>query len=116
MKVEDIFIKELDKTIRFYIGKDKHENFEIIDCADKEDIWFHANTVSSCHVVCETPLGLHENDLIHIISVGGMLCKMNTNKLKTCKNVGIIYTKIKNVKKTKVVGCVITQDTKTIMC
>jgi len=41
---------------------------------------------------------------------------MNTNKLKTCKNVGIIYTKIKNVKKTKVVGCVITQDTKTIMC
>ena len=52
----------------------------------------------------------------YIIKVGALLCKNNTNKLKSIKNVEIIYTYIKNVVKTDVSGCVIAQNTKTIIC
>jgi hypothetical protein len=44
------------------------------------------------------------------------LCKNNTNKLKQLKNVEIIYTKLENVTKTNTPGCVLTQNTKTIVC
>jgi hypothetical protein len=54
--------------------------------------------------------------LRYIITAGALLCKNNTNKLKSMKNVNIIYTKITNVVKTNVPGCVITKDTKTIVC
>jgi hypothetical protein len=44
------------------------------------------------------------------------LCKNNTNKLTSLSNVAIIYTQIKNITKTKTPGCVLTQNTKTIVC
>jgi len=52
----------------------------------------------------------------YIIKVGALLCKNNTNKLKSIKNVEIMYTYIKNIVKTEVPGCVISQNTKTIIC
>jgi len=45
-----------------------------------------------------------------------ILCKSNTNKIKSIKNIEIIYTFIKNVTKTDVLGCVVTKNTKTIIC
>jgi len=51
----------------------------------------------------------------YIIKVGALLCKNNTNKLKSVKNVEIVYTQIKNVTKTSVPGCVLTQNTKTVV-
>ena len=44
------------------------------------------------------------------------LCKSNTNKLKSERNVEIIYTLIKNVTKTAIAGCVTTLNSKTIIC
>lgn len=116
MKIEQVYIQGLNKEIRFYIGKNKIENFDVIDKCSMDDLWFHAKNVSSCHVGCELPENLSKKELSYIIKVGALLCKNNTNKLRVCKNVEIIYTYIKNVVKTDISGCVITQNTKTIIC
>jgi hypothetical protein len=41
-----------------------------------------------------------------IIKKGAILCKINTNSLKSLNNVKITYTKIKNVIKTTIPGTV----------
>ncbi len=116
MKTESIFIEALKREIVFHIGKKQSENFEVIDNGDNDDLWFHAKNESSCHVVCELPNDINKKDLRYITKVGALLCKNNTNKLKSLKNVEIIYTQIKNITKTEVAGCVITSNTKTIVC
>lgn len=116
MKTENIYIDTLKREFTFYIGKNQNENFEVIDKGTKDDLWFHANNISSCHVVCEVPDLLSKKELHYIIKIGALLCKNNTNKLKCEKNVEIIYTFIKNITKTNVPGCVVTQNTKTIIC
>ena len=116
MKAENIFINALKREVTFYIGKNQNENFEVIDKGLENDLWFHAAELSSCHVVCKVPTDIDKKELRYIITVGALLCKNNTNKLKSLKNVNIIYTKITNVVKTDVPGCVITNDTKTIAC
>ena len=116
MKIENIFINALKREITFYIGKNQNENFEVIDKGTSNDLWFHANNISSCHVVCSIPDVLSKKELQYVVKVGALLCKNNTNKLKSMKNVEIIYTCIKNIEKTDVPGLVITQNTKTITC
>ena len=115
MKIENILIKPLKREITFYVGKNQNDNFEVIDKGKSEDLWFHAKDVSSCHVVCDLPNDIDKKDLRYIITVGALLCKSNTNKLKSLKNVNIVYTQIKNVTKTDVDGCVLTQNVKTIV-
>ena len=116
MKTEIVFIQGLKKEVTFYIGKNQSENFEVIDKGSPDDLWFHAKDVSSCHVVCELPDNLNKKEISYIIKTGALLCKSNTNKLKGLSNVEIIYTKIENITKTKVLGCVITENTKKIVC
>jgi predicted ribosome quality control (RQC) complex YloA/Tae2 family protein len=116
MKTENVFINALKREVIFYIGKNQNENFEVIDKGTTDDLWFHAADLSSCHVVCQVPQGIDKKMMRYIITAGALLCKNNTNKLKSMKNVNIIYTKITNVVKTNVPGCVVTKDTKTIVC
>ena len=117
MKIEKVLIQGLDKEITFIIGKNKSENFEVIDMGGENDLWFHANDISSCHVVCLlSDADIDKKDLRYIIKTGALLCKNNTNKLKSMKNVEIIYTQIKNITKTDIEGCVLTQNTKSIVC
>jgi predicted ribosome quality control (RQC) complex YloA/Tae2 family protein len=117
MKTETIFVQPLKREVTFYIGKTQSENFDTIDKGSENDLWFHAKDVSSCHVVCEVPDDItKKKELAYIIKIGAMLCKEHTNKLKSERNVEIIYTQIKNVTKTAVAGCVMTQNTKTIIC
>ena len=117
MKIEKILIQGLDKELTFAIGKNKSENFEVIDMGSDNDLWFHAKDVSSCHVVCEVPDDIKKKkELMYIIKIGALLCKNNTQKLVSISNVEFIYTQIKNVTKTAVAGCVTTQNTKTIVC
>jgi predicted ribosome quality control (RQC) complex YloA/Tae2 family protein len=106
MKTEVVYIQGLDKEITFLIGQNKNDNFDIIDMADSEDLWFHANNISSCHVVACLPEDIDKKDLKYIIKTGASLCKNNTNKLKILKDVEIVYTQIKNIVKTSTVGCV----------
>jgi predicted ribosome quality control (RQC) complex YloA/Tae2 family protein len=116
MKTEIVFINALKREVTFYIGKNQSENFEVIDKGANDDLWFHAADISSCHVVCQVPSDIDKNKLRYIITTGAILCKNNTNKLKTMKNVNIIFTKIYNVVKTGVPGCVVATNTKLITC
>ena len=117
MKLESIFIKGVDRYIHFYIGKSKDENFNVIDKGNENDLWFHAKEFSSCHVIAKIPQDITEKKNIkYIIKIGALLCKNNTNKLKSLKNIEIIYTPIKNVIKTNILGCVQTLTSKSIFC
>jgi len=116
MKTETVFVQGVKREIIFHIGKNKDDNFEVIDNGNPDDIWFHAKDISSCHVVCEVTEDINKKDLRYIIKAGALLCKNNTNKLKGQKNVEVIYTEIKNVTKTSIPGCVTTENTKTIVC
>jgi predicted ribosome quality control (RQC) complex YloA/Tae2 family protein len=108
MKNELIFIKGLNREIMFYIGKNKEENFDVIKKGTNNDLWFHANNISSCHVVAIIPVDIERRDIRYIIKMGALLCKNNTNKIKNIKNIEILYTKIENIEMTDVQGKVIT--------
>lgn len=116
MKTESIFIQAIKREIIFYVGKSQSENFDVIDKGNDDDLWFHAKNDASCHVVCNLPDDIDKKELRYIITAGALLCKNNTNKLKSLKNIDIIYTQIKNITKTKIAGCVETQNVKTVTC
>ena len=116
MKTENIYIPQLKDTVTFYIGKNAKDNFDVIDKGSCDDIWFHANNESSSHVVAIIPDDIVKKELKSIVQIGAQLCKQNTSKLTSLKSVEIIYTQIKHVTKTSVLGCVQTSNTKTIKC
>jgi predicted ribosome quality control (RQC) complex YloA/Tae2 family protein len=117
MKTETVYFPNLETEIIYMIGKNQKENFSVIDQGQPEDIWFHAKEISSCHVIAILPEyhDFDKKELQSIIKRGALLCKEHTSKLQGYSNVEIIYTKIKNVIKTKTPGCVTTQNTKTII-
>ena len=116
MKTQIIYVAPLKRDITFYIGQNKADNFGIIDAAKPTDLCFHAKEESSCHVVCDLPDDIEKKQLRYIVKIGALMCKQNTPKLKSIKEVDMIYTAIKNVTKTNLDGCVITENTKTISC
>lgn len=106
MKTIEVFFKKLNREIIFHIGQNKNENFDVIDIGKQTDLWFHSNNNPSCHVVAIIPEYIEKKDLIQIIKTGALLCKSNTNKLKSMTNVEIIYSQIKHLRKTSIPGCV----------
>jgi len=95
------------------IGKNAQENWNIIDNAKSDDWWFHIDDFPSCHVILKTIENIKPSK--KIINYCACLCKENS-KLKNNKNVKIIYTQIKNIKKADIVGSVYTKNTKIIKC
>ena len=101
----------------YYIGTNAEDNFAVIDKGEPTDYWFHANDISSCHVVVSIPDDIDKKGLRTIIKRGALICKQNTNKLRTLNDVEIMYTKVKNVIKTDIPGLVnINGSTKIIIC
>lgn len=115
MKEQTVFIQPIQKNIQFIIGQNQTENFSVLDLSGENDIWFHANDKSSCHVTCKVPENMPKKELKYLIKMGAVLCKQNTNKLKSLKNIEIIYAPIKNVSKTNIAGQVHATNTKTIV-
>ena len=106
MKTEALYLQGLNREITFYIGQYKNENFDVIDKGEPDDLWFHANEISSCHVIAIIPKDITRKDLKYIIKAGAMLCKKHTNKLKSLSEIEVIYTQVKNIEKTQYLGCV----------
>jgi predicted ribosome quality control (RQC) complex YloA/Tae2 family protein len=106
MKIETVFVKGLNRNITFYIGKNQKDNNIVIENSSINDLWFHANEISSCHIIANIPSDITKKELHYIIKVGALMCKNNTNKLKKLKNVEIIYTQVKNITHTSIPGCV----------
>lgn len=106
MKKEVLFLQGLNREITFHIGQNKNEIFDVIDKGDPDDLWFHANEISSCHVVANIPSDISDKDRKYIIKAGALLCKKYTNKIKSLNDIEVVYTKIKYIEKTQYIGCV----------
>jgi predicted ribosome quality control (RQC) complex YloA/Tae2 family protein len=124
------FIPSIGESILYKIGRNAKNNIEIIEESHPQDIWFHLNNESSCHVIAvmnlehynehynnissedKSPLHynfelkqLTKNQMSHIIKQGASICK-EYSKCKSLKNVEIVYTNIENVIPTRVIGTV----------
>lgn len=129
MKKIDFHFESFDVTIKYIIGQNASENFKIIDDANNDAyndaqsdahsdaneyyMWFHIDGYPSCHVICKIPDNLSKKDFLKIIKRGALCCKEHS-KYRTEKSVSVIYTYLKNVKKTDIIGSVITTNTKSI--
>lgn len=111
-------IEALNLTISFYIGRNAEDNFKVIDIAEQknpENLWFHVQDKPSNHVVAEIPtsLKLDKKQMRYIVTQGAVFCKQYSS-YKSDSNVKIIWTKIKNIKKTSTLGSVLTNGVKTV--
>lgn len=97
------------KNVSFMIGKNAQGNDCIISASKSTDIWFHLANQPSCHVVAVIPDDVTKKEKGYIIRKGAELCKQRS-KERSSTSVGVIYTKIQNVLKTDVLGCVNTTD------
>lgn len=114
MKSQTIFIQGLNMEITCLIGENKSDNFHVIDNSSPNDIWIHANHISSCHVVCKIPEGMKSKEIRYVVKAGALLCKKYTNKLKSLSKTEFVYCKISDVLKTDVIGCVSVSNSKNI--
>lgn len=110
IKYEKIFYEKDDIIYEIVIGKNDYTNWYLIDNHNEDNIWFHLDNHPSSHVILNTNLSYKK---IHksVIKYCAFLCKKNS-KIK--EKTTIIYTKLKNVKKSKDVGSVIATNTKSI--
>lgn len=119
MKTEIVYFENIKEEITFYIGKNGKDNFDIIDMGEPNDLWFHSNEGSSCHVLAKIPedIDLNKKKMLTIIKKGALLCKENTNKLKSLSSHVFMYTCVKNVIKTDTPGTVhLSEKAKLIDC
>lgn len=94
-------IEVIDSDIKFKLGRNAKENFQLIDEAtiiNDNYWWFHLEDHQSGHCIVHT-----EHIDKQMILFAGNLVKQYS-KLKNEKKVKIIYTQIKNVQKTKTMG------------
>lgn len=117
MKIETFTFPNIKFPITYFIGKNAYDNFKIIDISKPNDLWFHINNISSCHVIANISELEYEfltkKQLLTIIKKGALLCKQNTSKVKGEKKIEIIYTQVKNlVKIPQEEGSVLTKNTK----
>ena len=93
-------------------GETAQENWDLIDASGQNDIWFHVEGHPSCHLVLIVNDANKKKDPHKsVINYCAALCKEGS-KLKNGKNIKIIYTAIKNVKKADKPGAVTTKNTK----
>jgi predicted ribosome quality control (RQC) complex YloA/Tae2 family protein len=94
-----------------YIGENDVDNWQMIDKAKQNDIWFHLKEFPSCHVILEVK---NENTLEKLpkslINYTACACK-NNSKVSHLRNIYVIYTQIKNITKTTKIGSVYTKKT-----
>ena len=94
------------------IGKNKNENWAIIDDASGTDLWFHISEIPSCHVLLKNDEKLR---LVprQVIKRCAYLCKINS-AAKTVSKCDVIYATISNIKKTDIVGQVTVTQSKMV--
>jgi len=98
-----IYIPNIKDNITFYIGQSAQENFNMIDKAKSNDIWFHVHNHTSAHVIASIPYKLSRTQIHKIVVQGATLCKENS-RFNCDSRVQITHCKISGVKKTDVLG------------
>jgi predicted ribosome quality control (RQC) complex YloA/Tae2 family protein len=97
------------KEYNILIGRNASGNEEIIKISHPESLWFHFNNISSAHIILQ-----NNGDIIpkrYLNQVANMLFEYKKN---APRNSNVIYTKVKNIKLTGVLGSVIIKKKKFI--
>jgi predicted ribosome quality control (RQC) complex YloA/Tae2 family protein len=101
------------------VGKNKYDNWKIIDESNENDYWFHLEDCPSVHViVCKKELNIDKNDKNYKIDKGlikfaSWLCKKKSKKEN--EKISIVYTQIKNLSKATQIGSVYMKSWKTYL-
>ena len=90
-----------DNNVVYRLGRNAKENFKLIDEAISDDWWFHLCDYPSGHCIIDS----NTIDKSMIIFAGNLVKEYS--KLNNSKNIKIVYTQVKNIKKTKTLGQVI---------
>lgn len=109
MLKELVWIEELDREYTLWIGKNARENEEIIRMSNGDSLWFHLENISGPHMILET-----EGEPIPKRYINMVASKFRLHKKGLGKNYRVIYTEVKNVGLTNVLGSVTTKNTRTI--
>lgn len=100
MKELTIKVDEQEYILR--VGNNKFENDDIIKASSQDDLWFHLDNISGPHFVLQTNGNKIPKKYLNYI---GTLFTQYKNGLPS--RYTVIYTEIKNVKLTDVIGTVI---------
>lgn len=89
-----------DPPAHIYVGKDKYENEDLIKYGWEEDVWFHADKLSSAHIYLRMTQDQTWDSLPHDLLLDlGQLTKANSIEGNKKDNVTVIYTPWSNLKK-----------------
>ena len=92
-------IEIIDNEITYKLGQNAQENFDLIDETLNKDYWWvHLNDYPSGHCIIESNKINNQ-----MINVAGRLIKLNS-KYDNMKTLKLIYTQVKNIKKTDILG------------
>jgi hypothetical protein len=107
----------VDPSYLVYVGRDKHENEDLIKHGWDSDVWFHVDKLSSAHVYLrlkdgETITSIPED----VLQDCAQLVKHNSIEGNKMNNVGVVYTMWSNLRKTgdMAVGQVSFHDTRAV--
>ena len=102
MKIDIFTHGSKDYTIT--IGRNKEENWQLIDASNPDDVWFHIDNQPSCHVVVKNDEKVKLKDIPRqVLKRAAYLCKINS-AAKTQPKCDVIYAEISAITKTSVVG------------
>jgi hypothetical protein len=94
---------------KFYVGQSAKENWSLLDNAKAENpdfIWFHLDSFSSPYVIMWATiedLEKSRESLDKYLNYGASLCK-SYSKYKNLKDLKIMYTTVKKLTKTDIIG------------
>jgi predicted ribosome quality control (RQC) complex YloA/Tae2 family protein len=102
--------------VDFHIGENAMDNFNVIDAADSNDLWFHVDGHSSCHVIADISAieNINRKNIRYIVTQGAVLCKQHS-RYSNQKKVTITYARVADVEKTNTPGLVVVQNQKQVV-
>ncbi|KAH6704610.1 coiled-coil domain-containing protein [Verticillium dahliae] len=90
----------VEPSARIYVGKDKFENEDLIKYGWEEDVWFHADKLSSAHIYLRLREGEKWDSIPQpLLDDLAQLTKANSIEGNKKDNVTVIYTPWSNLKK-----------------
>jgi len=101
-------MKEIEyEDVVYHLGTNAQDNWNILQNAQQNWIWFHLDNVPSPYVILTASLkelkgSKYQKNWKNYIINGGVICKENS-KYKNNK-MSIIWTEVKNVKKGSQLG------------
>jgi len=90
----------------FYVGRNKYDNWDLIDNSKPWDVWFHVENAPSCHVILEMDdVDKWRNIPRAVLKRGAGLCKEHSSS-KSIAQCPVIYTTVDKLVKGREVGSV----------